>query len=83
MATSALGSPSWSSDDRRSGRLLVELLFTREERSAHPIERIVSATAVSGLFGLDPSAHRVEGAIGEGDHVKGIDHLGALGKITE
>ena len=35
---------------------------------------------MSGLFALDPSAHLVEAAIGEGDHVKGIDHLGGLGQ---
>ena len=35
---------------------------------------------MSGLFVLDSSPHCVEGAIGQRDHVKGIDDLGGLGQ---
>ena len=65
MATSASGSPRASSDAKPRRGLLIEFLFAREEGPSHPVERVVAAAAVSGLFGLDPSPHRVEGAIGE------------------
>ena len=80
MATSAFGITELEQRRQTCSRLLIELLFAGQQRSAHPIERIVSATAVSGLFGLDSTAHRVERAVGERDHVKGIDHLGGLGQ---
>jgi len=47
---------------------------------AHPVEGIVAPPAVPGLFVLHSSAHAVQGAIGQRDHVKGIDHLGGLGQ---
>ena len=54
---------------------VVELLLAAEQDPPGPIERIVASAPVAELFGLDPSADRVEAAVGERDHMEGVDHL--------
>ena len=80
MATSAPGSPSSRSEARRSVASSLELLFTPEQQPAGPIERIVAATPMAKLFDLDAPADGVEGAVGQRDHMEGVDHLGGPGQ---
>ena len=58
----------------------VEVFFAAQQDPPGPIERIVPAAAVSGLFGLHPSTDRIEAAVGQGDDVEGVDHLGRFGQ---
>ena len=61
-------------------RLVAQLLFALEQQPAGPIERVVAPAPMTQLFDLDPPADGVEGAVGQCDHVEGVDHLGRFGK---
>ena len=82
MATSAPGSPRASSEARRSAASSLSLSSPLSNSAPGPIERIVAPAPMTKLFDLDPSADGVEGPVGQGDHVEGVDHLGGLGSTT-
>ena len=48
--------------------------------SVGPVERVVAPAPVAELFDLDAPADAVQGPIGQGDEVEGVDHLGRLGQ---
>lgn len=56
------------------------MFFAAQQDAPGSIERVVPATTVAGLFGLDPSTHGVEAPVGQGDDVEGVDHLVRLGQ---
>jgi hypothetical protein len=71
IATSASGLPS--------SRSVWSLLTARQDPPG-PIERVVTSAQVFGLFGLDPSTDPIEAAVGERDHLEGVDHRGRCGQ---
>ena len=79
MATSALGSPRASSEARprsRARRVALRRVRSARRRGRAGQRGVLEVRSVrSGLF-----AARVEGAIGQRDHVKGIDDLGGFGQ---
>ena len=80
MATSAFGSPSSSSEASRSVASASRRLLAHEQDPAGPIEGVVSSAPVAGLFVLHPPTHGVEAAVGQGDGMEGVDHLGGFGQ---